>query len=45
MLKKAGYDVKVIFIQTSLDTALRRNKESYWLDVEETKEERIRKQY
>ncbi len=24
---------------------LRRNKESYWLDVEETKEERIRKQY
>ena len=27
MLKKAGYDVKVIFIQTSLDTALRRNKE------------------
>lgn len=26
MLKKAGYDVKVLFIQTSLDTALKRNK-------------------
>ena len=24
---------------------LRRNEQSYWLDVEETKEERIRKQY
>tara|TARA_Y100000356_G_C11253966_1_gene288884 strand:+ start:1145 stop:1888 length:744 start_codon:yes stop_codon:yes gene_type:complete len=27
MLKKAGYDVKVVFIQTSLETAMRRNKE------------------